>query len=347
MDKLTLSDQFIDLRSISDNVDDYLSRELYKDSFGYDTDYTPNDVLQECYTIVLQELRELGIQFTVDLDDLLHDWFTAKHIYYIRKIADAYELTQLCKKEDTKNFLDTLLQAPEEESDIFVALVMHLAQKYPTEPMYRYVADFGECIQSTDRFVDHVKSILESLKTQDLSVETPDIRLAKSYIAKIQGLRTFAEKATKMIIEGMQLQSSLNMKTIRKLLDEYDMDKLSPDALPLYSIIDNPEAETLYPNLGTFKETMMQKHHERAYHHLEHWLKYRDPRPTKENLILLIAHCYEPDSTAPSFWKEVDEMINNGVEIFDPEDVTFMLKAANCIFPRSQQVSYLSISEDE
>lgn len=345
MDHLSITEQFIDLRSISDNVDDYLSRELFQDSFGVDSDYTMNDVLRECYVIVLQELRDLGIQFTMEIDDLLEDWYIAKHIYFIRQITDAYTLTKLCKEGDIKNKLETLLQAPEESEDIFSSLIGYLSEKYPDKLEYQYVNDFSSNIVSTERFCQHIRAIIDALAAQD-AVPMPDITLAKSYIEKITGLRKFASTATYKIIEQLHLSTQIDKIKIKKLLDEYDMDKLSPDRIRLYSIIDNEAASDLYPQLGTFKETMMQLHHERAHHHLEHWIKYPNPHPTVENLILLVAHCYEPGATAASFWEEIDDMINKGTAIFNPEDVTFILAAANCVFARSQDMTIFHIGEE-
>lgn len=330
MDRLSLTDQFVDLRSISDNVDDYLSRELYVDSFGYDSGFTPNDILRECYTIILQELRELGITFNAEIDDLLCDWYTAKHLYYIREIADGYTIKELCKDEDVKNKLDTLLQSPEESDDLFVALVAYLKEKHPTELSYRYADEFSDLIVASERFDQHVQCILAASRDYD-AIATPDIKLAQSYIKKIQNVRSLVRTTVDAIIKNLQLQTSLNTKKLNKLLDEYDMDKLAPKDLKLFSIIDNEASSELYPNLKRLRAVELQKHHERSSHHIEYWFKHSDLHPTKEDLILLVAHHNEPGVTPSKFKSEIDMMLSFGEKIFTPDDAAFILSAAESV----------------
>ncbi len=330
MDRLSLTDQFVDLRSISDNVEDYLSRELYVDSFGYDSDFTPADILRECYTIILQELRELGITFTAEIDDLLCDWYTAKHLYYIREIADAYTLKEICRDEDVKNKLDTLLQAPEESDDLFVALVTHLHEKHPTELKYRYAVEFSDLIIASERFDQHVKCILAASNDYD-AIATPDIKLAQSYIKKIQDIRNLVKTTVVTIVNKLQLQTSLSTIKLNKLVDEYDMDKIAPKNLKLFSIIDNEAAKELYPNLIKLRAVEMQKHKERASHHIEYWFKHNNLHPTKEDLILLVAHHNEPGVTPDKFKSEIETMLAFGEQIFTPEDAAFVISAANSV----------------
>lgn len=330
MDRLSLTDQFVDLRSISDNVEDYLSRELYVDSFGYDSDYTPNDILRECYTIILQELRELGITFTAEIDDLLGDWYTAKHLYYIREIADAYSLKEICRDEDVKNKLDTLLQAPEESDDLFVALVTYLHEKHPTELRYRYAVEFSDILVASERFDQHVKCILAASNDYD-AIATPDVKLAQSYIKKIQDIRNLVKTTVETIISSLQLQTSLSNTKMNKLLDEYDLDKIAPKNLKLFSIIDNEAAKELYPNLNKLRAVEMQKHKERASHHIEYWFKHSDLHPTKEDLILLVAHHNEPGVTPDKFNSEIATMLALGEKIFTPDDAEFIASAANSV----------------
>ena len=46
--RLSIPQQFEDLRLVSDTVADYLARELFKETFGADGDYTLNDILKGC-----------------------------------------------------------------------------------------------------------------------------------------------------------------------------------------------------------------------------------------------------------------------------------------------------------
>ena len=89
MQDLTIPKQMADLRDISENVADYLDREIYDEYFGPYTDHTVEDILQECYAIILQELTEYGITFSCEEEDLLQDWYVAHKLYELRYVLDA------------------------------------------------------------------------------------------------------------------------------------------------------------------------------------------------------------------------------------------------------------------
>ena len=330
MDRLTPLEQFADLREISSNVSDYLDRELYVDSFGFDSDYTTNDILAECYTIIIQELREIGVKMNDELEDLLTDWYTAKHLYHLRVLVDARTLIELCQDKDVKNKLDQLVTSEDGVDDTLQDFVEFLMEKYPKETSYRYIYEFSASYYSTHRFNNHVTTILDKLDQQDPTADLPNIDAALSYVQRVILLRSLATKAVNMILDGLQLRGTCDLKLIRKILNDYDMDKISTDDLRIYSLIDNPAVE-VEPRLEKFKEAMMLKHHQRAMHHMEYWLKHHETPPQKENLILLVAHHYEPESTPESFIEEINQMIDMGLEILTPEDIEFMKQTAQCI----------------
>lgn len=333
MDRLSLIDQFSDLRDISDNVTDYLDRELYQDSFEAGS-YNSNDILRECYTIILQELRELGIFFFSDIDDLLADWYTAKYTYFLRVLADARTIVKLCEDSNTMSKFDSFTQE-EDCSDLLANMTEYLYYKYPTELQYKYIVEFSDRFYCTDRFRDHLQTILKKLAQQDPAADIPNLEAASSYIKRVLCLRTLAKQATDIIINELQLEGKCNLQLIRKILNDYDMDKISSDDLRIFSLIDNPDFTELTPQLLKLKEVMLQKHHERAVHHIEYWLKHTEIHPAKENLIVLVAHHFEPESTPDDFRKEIDEMINKGLKIFTPEDIQFIQDAAQCILNKA------------
>ena len=90
---MSIDQHFVSLRNVSDNVDDYLGRELYKEDLLVDKDcgdtFSPRDILSACYGIVLEELKDFGIMFNIPDDDILADMVTCGYVYLIRKIGRA------------------------------------------------------------------------------------------------------------------------------------------------------------------------------------------------------------------------------------------------------------------
>lgn len=329
MDRLSLVDQFADLRDISENVTDYLARELYIDSFGVDEDYSPNDILQECYTIVIQELRDLGIIFLMEPEDLLNDWYTAKHIYYLRVLADNSTILSLLKNKENFDKFNSLLQDDMEISDIAASLVEYLAYKNPEDTSYQRLLEFSDYFQSTERFKAHLQAILDKLATQDPTVEMPNVEKATEYIKKIMASRGTVTKAVKNVITGLQLNASLNMKLINKLLYDYDMDKISTDNLKWFSLLDT-DGE-LPARARVLKEKMLREHHERSPHHIEYWLKNKNMHPEREHLILMVAHHYEVNISPSEFWHRINTLTEQGASIFSLEDIQFIESVTKCL----------------
>lgn len=334
MHRMQILEQFEDLRMISENVTDYLSRELFKDTFGASSDYTVNDVLRECYAIILQELVDFGISFTLLDDDLLEDWYTCKHIFYVRKFVDITSLKLILSNPEDIDKIESLLESDEVDTDFFGSMfdiLYETRQNVYEFQVMEYIVPF---VMSNDQFKAHVKAIIQNLRDIDAPVIIPDVDRAKKYIEKTMQLREYARNAVDKIISNVSvLSGNLDMKKIEKLLRDYDMDKIAADQIKIYSVVDLGE---INESMEKYQAAMMQIHHERSPHHIEYWIapwKIPVPIPTTENLVLLVAHHMEPDTTAPEFWDEIREMLNKGIAVFTSEQVDLINQMALAIFP--------------
>lgn len=334
MQDLSIPKQIADLRDISENVADYLDREIYDEYFGPGTDYTVEDILQECYAIVLQELTEYGITFSCEEEDLLQDWYVAHKLYELRYVLDAINFKDhlLRYTEDIEgicNLLDT-----EESDDIFPALIAYLVEHHPDDVRFKDIDYLTQDIVASSRLRDHIAAILENLEEVGAAVVIPDMARAKRYIAKTQELRALAREAVEKITTQLYTVD-WNRPILEKLLADYDLDKIAPDTLKIFSVIDlEPEVS---PMLANYRTKMLDEHHKRSLHHIEYWIdEDKDPRPipTKENLALLVAHHNEPGTTTETFWQEIREMLEKGSKIFTAEDKQLILQMAECVFPR-------------
>ena len=102
---LTLPQHFVNLREVSDAVEDYISRQTYILEYGPD-DYTAYSILNTCYEIIYEELNEYGI--VVDTD-WRNDWFTCGYIYLLRKFVDDLPELMFLLKYLTSNKLKNTL----------------------------------------------------------------------------------------------------------------------------------------------------------------------------------------------------------------------------------------------
>lgn len=336
--RLSIPQQFEDLRLVSDNVTDYLARELFKDTFGPDTDYTLNDILKECYAIIIQELKEFGISFSLSTDELLEDWYTAKRVYYIRKIVSAEYLRQTLVNRDEITKISSMMEDDEVDTELFLHLHECLFPLRSNFDEFKELQDFAVFVVSSQRFEDHLRAILEYLTDIDAPVIVPDITRAAAYIKKVQESRAAVRSAVEKIAAAMPfVYAKMDKRIIKKLLDDYDMDKISAEELRIFSLIDLDEVDE---NLAMYKAAMLQKHHERSPHHIEYWTaawKNPKPIPADENLVLLVAHLVDSPSgnTHAIAAAAFEKLMQDGLGIFTPQQVVLMQEMASAVIPRS------------
>lgn len=336
--RLSIPQQFEDLRLVSDTVADYLARELFKETFGSDGDYTLNDILKECYTIIIQELKEFGITFSLTTDELLEDWYTAKRVYYVRKIVAAEYLKQTLNNKEEIQKISSMLEDDEIDTEFFLHLVECLFPLRSTLVEFKELQDFAVFVISSESFEAHVRAILEYLNDIDAPVIVPDITRAAAYIKKVQESRAAVKIAVDKIAAQIPLiYAKMDKRIIKKLLDDYDMDKISAEDLRIFSLID---LDTTDESLAAYKAAMLQKHHERSPHHIEYWTaawKNPKPIPSDEHLVLLVAHLVDsPLGNTHAILNEAfSKLLQDGIGIFTPHQVALMQEMASAVIPRS------------
>lgn len=333
---LNLFTQITDLRTISENIDTYLEQEMYKDTLGkgVDTDYTVEDILQECYAIILQELVEFGIDFSCDDGDLLQDWYTAHKLYSLRYFVDANNLREfLANNADDIKLIQPILDNNESE-DVFHDVLMALLDKHPDDIYLKDMEYLDRDIVTSYRFRDHVKAVIDVVIRDGENILIPDVERAKRYIEKTGLLRKLASDTSARIIQALSDIDDWDLQLLNKILRDYDLDKISAENIKIYSAID---LDAVSPYLEDIKNKKLDEHHKRSMHHIEYWLdpdKEPRPVPEKEHLVVMVAHHNEPDTTAATFWQEINDMLDKGKELFIPEQVALINRMAEVVYPK-------------
>ena len=323
--------QFADLQTISENISDYLERELFTETFGAYSDYQLNDVLVECYAIILQELTEYGISFNCDDSDLLSDFWVAHKLYSLRYFLDTNNLHNfLITNSGDLEELTTLCDDDEEET-IAEPMFSYLCQQHPSDVYLQDIEYLLIDLTSSSRLRDHVKAIIDNINEVGANILIPDVERTKRYIAKTQLLRELATKAATKILDETDFVPAEDKPIVTKLLADYDLDKLAPDQIKIYSTIDLDQVSDF---LKPLQKEMLDIHHKRVPHHIEYWLEPNRPRPTTAHLVVLVAHHDEPDTDPSSFWRDIEEMIRLGRSIFTEGQVSIIRAMANCLYPK-------------
>lgn len=337
---LSVADQLMNLRDISPTVSNYLEGELFKEDYGFYGDFTAEDVLQQCYCIIVQELAEYGIHLEANYSDLLGDWYTANHIYCLRKwISSEYQLDLLKTYLDDADYLASILDAEGvDPTDVLLSYLEHAKGVHPDDELVNDMDYITPWLVADERFIQHVQGLLDYLKESGTQVVVPDVERASKYITKIQQGRDYVTQAVKQVIR-LEPPGTFNQRKIDKLLRDYDLDKISPENIKIFSSIDLDEVpEFLIP----FKNQQLDIHHKCSQHHIEYWTDpAKDPKPipTLENVLLLVAHHYEPGTTPADFFQEVNEMLDKAGEALTPEQVTAAQRYAQLIMDQPATLS--------
>lgn len=307
---MELPKHFSLLRDISPTVDDYLARELYKLDYAEDGElvdtYSAKDILGLCYSIIIDELRSIGVHIAMDTDTLIQDIYTCGYVYLIRKFVDKPYFAKLLQATDTKEAVSKYLDTEDQKLNLLEDLVNIInikAHDYELSEMSYILQN----TYTTQAFVEYIKNIVSAIEDPD-AIIVQDVSIEEKYTKRIATLRHLAYRYTHIAIDLLNLHDQVDMDKIAKLLRDYDRDKILPDTIAIYSIIDKDDVPT---NLHATKKKYMDIHHSNSPHHAEYWLTDNSTKQrfTLDNLILLVVHHIEPNTSPEEFKEEVDSML--------------------------------------
>lgn len=316
MDRLEPHEQLEDLRQVSANISDYLERRLYLDQFGEEADVQPIDILQQCYSILLLDLKDLGIDFSLEQEDILGDWFTAKHLYHIAKLVSVEFLAEVLNTEELLNKVESLLNK-DEDIEIFESFYSVLQVAYPNTydiQVLDYIVPF---VTTNETFITYLENTLIELRSGDVSLGIPDPTKARLYIDKVQRDRKLVKELVEEVLPYLE-NIEIDQELLNLRINTYDLDKLRGDNLKIYSAIDLEDQVPEF--LQKYKFKMMTLHHQRSPHHVEYWI-HNNKQPTNTDVVMLVIHHYDSVAQRNEPEQAVKSMVENNSQLFTEEQV--------------------------
>lgn len=315
----TLPEQFVNLREISDTVNDYLSRESYIEAFGPD-DYDVNTLLNVCYEIIYDEICDYGVTLDIEWRD---DGLTRSYIYLVLKFIR--ELPNLIAP--VKDSVETYLNASTADDNEFVDIY---ELTHPTDVELSELPYILDHVFADNVFVEYVKSIIDHLNDEFHPVKISSIERAKAYIEKTGKLRELIRKYTKVVTDNLDIP--YDHELLAKYIRDYDIEKISPDNINIFSRIDL--TSEIPEGFKDLKEKYLNEHHLNSIHHIEYFTdpsKKPTPLVTNEALIIMTAHHVEIDTTKEEFDNAVEEMISKGMPVLTVGKIELIRKMKNII----------------
>lgn len=321
------------LRSISEGVDQLISNGAYTLKYDSVTVITDQVILNECYQLVLDELRMMGVVTNWDISEILNDYYQAESIGALRFVLDKDNLKKIfainpgfCKACSAFLDNDEIM-----ESRYFSEFLDTYQHHFPGDRHMEVISRLEDAFSGTFEFRHYLRHLIQSSRLKTI-LDSADMTLVSAFLKKIADGRDCYEKA---VLQVMRLDPSLDKEYMTHSVAQYDMEKISHHVIKPLSWAVMTDESTLSEEQKKTQKEIIWTHTSTTLHHIEYYL-YHMKNPSKENLVELTAHHFEPESSEEKFMDDVNEMIAKGTSdknpykfiVFSSEDVNYIKRIA-------------------
>jgi len=312
MDYTNYSEQIQLLRSISPSVDEYIAKNAYL-LVTQDSDQ-PNDceILLQCYQVLINEFRIIGINFIGELDEVLCDFYTASSLIELRKVFDHEFLSVIFKdnvplQDDIVNcFYNTEIH-PDNWFEYVLLQLLNVSSEVRgyAEKLERIVHLFSSDGTFKEYIIDLIDDAVETV------VVSTDSNTRMAFIKHIAWGRKFFKFVISQLDElGVHYPRTDEFReSLNRVVAQYDLDKTNTANLDGYAWAVMLDHKTASQNEIARSNQIIANHKLFAPHHIEHYALGNTQIGDLER-IQLIAHLVEPGSTLEEFKAEFDKLIN-------------------------------------
>lgn len=293
-------------RYLSPDIDEYFANQEYKRFTGDEAakeEVTDRYLLNVALELVFNEVKEIGIEADLNVDDFIENPAELSTLFAIREKFDKdnlYETLKNLSDESFSSFQDAYesIQLPE---DLFLELAPWFARLFPEDKQWRLIDFAVTRWYSTEDFGHHLTKIMTKLieKTDRNKAVVNDTNL-DSISRFLNLMKIRRDTITVYIKELCKLYpDDLNWDILAKMIRNYDIQKLNNDQLPLFATYNDIHPKEEPP--------FLKKHHLEVNHHVEYWegkwknhQKYNTPMPkyTKEIAVMLVVSLVLDDLSA-------------------------------------------------
>ena len=340
------------ISAVSSSVSHYLASQLYIFDYEREDDIDIHDLMIKCYVIIIGELKELGIDLVVDWDTALANGYEADGYVALYSLLDKDYLHNFFITypdiQDSIRYLfetsDTINTEEEDENNYIESFIELYTRFNSNDPLLEKIERIQDRILSNNRFRDHILTILDnSVPVSDISLD--NLELISKYTKHIFEGQQLFKKVVEFILEK---DNTLNKDKLVQAIGLYDLEKVTGLDISTYAWAVMSDDTKLSDKEKQIKKAILDKHTHHQTHHIEYYLANL-VRPTKENIVELVSHHVELDSTKESFFNDVKEMISLASEkqIFTKQNIEYIKTLITYIVPKFYSNGKLSIEENK
>ena len=287
------AEKISELRSVSEVIDSYISNGTYLLKYESTDSVTDQSVLNDCYVVIIEELQRMGVLPTVEISELISDYYTADGAVVLRNMLDQDNLKELIlsKLESSVEFQEIFDSTIIDETDYLQYFIETARKHFPQKEtsVFEPIGRVEHLFFSNIMFKRHVTSILaNTVPKSTMSEVTKDIR--QKYLWKISLGRDFFKTAINFLPK--EIKDSLDMEYLDHAIRLYDIEKITGSTVDLLCW-----------------DATILSHKSTTPHHIEYFQATRKV-PSREQLVELTAHHVEPGCTEEEFWTSVNEMLS-------------------------------------
>ena len=309
-----------ELSGLSDLVLQYLDAQLYRTEFDTEDQIDPQELMFKCYIIILGELKEMGVDVIVDWEDALANIYEADgYIALYRLLNKDYLIDQFKLYPSIQDPIRTIFIIDDSENTEeideagYLQDFLDIYYKFnKTDPLISKIERIQDRVVSNPFFKKYIEVILDkSIPISTINLD--NLELVSKYINKIvTGQQIFSRVVTYLIDK-----CGCDKDYLLQAISLYDMEKVTGLDIGKFAWAVMTDESTMSDQEKELKKKILFEHESHQTHHAEYYINNRI-RPNENNLIELVAHHAEPESTKESFLKDVEEMINK-LGLYDPD----------------------------
>lgn len=289
------------MKAVSPGVTSYIDNKLYlPPSIQEDiengiikedqiTDISDEQIIAECYDIILIELRESGIIFHCDYDEVMGDFYNAENLIILRELFQLHEFINRIKDHD--KLFDSLKDRVEEEEH-FEELITHILDEmvhyYPLdEELNRLYEWCWDRLHNDFEFFVTIKDVISNME-KIITMTDEILSDSSKLIEYVQEIRSNIQPVLDKILTIPNLP--IDPDKLNNRVEQMNMNMLSDSASLVdftwwFKYKDNQEEldkedKERWIDIG-------KQHRTNSDHHWEYYIQNDDPVGITEIILLL------------------------------------------------------------
>lgn len=245
---------------------------------------TPAYLTQLGVAMIMDEVAEIGIVSTFEVEDFITDCANFEAMFAIRERFDGERLYDYLKSmtQEQVSIVRDIVEGTHQDGDILLEIINYFCSISPLDMKLAQILQCSNQWTSVNKFRKHLEAIFRKLDNTDLvkpSVTDDNVDAISKFLQKILRNERKLNRCLDILTVGLK---ELNEDVLRDAVRNYDHEKLDPDLLPLFATASEDAPEPPF----------VTKHHITVNHHIEYW-EYKKKHNlafvfTKENVVMIL-----------------------------------------------------------